>query len=160
MKNADPSQLDRPAPAELSSADLNDRAVEAVQRGDAATALHDLEELVRRDRTPRHCSMLAFCLAMVRHDTKTATALCHDAIKRDPKHPEHYYRLGQVFLIAGKKKDAIWIFRMGLRQGNSKEIIAELNRLGCRRSPPLPFLSRGNPVNKYVGMLMARLGLR
>ncbi|HEY5976078.1 MAG TPA: tetratricopeptide repeat protein, partial [Geobacteraceae bacterium] len=102
------SQHYKPAPAALNTTDLSTRAMEAVQRGDAAAALPDLEELVRRDRSPRYCSMLGFCLAMVRNDTKAATALCHDAIKRDPKHPEHYYRLGQVFLIAGKKKDAIW----------------------------------------------------
>jgi predicted Zn-dependent protease len=158
--SVDLRQNEKPSPADLTTADLTARAMEAVQRGDAATALPDLEELVRRDRSPRHCSLLGFCLAMVRNETKAATALCHDAIKRDPKHPEHYYRLGQVFLIAGKKKDAIWIFRMGLRQGNSKEIIAELARLGCRRSPPLPFLGRGNPLNKYLGIILSRLGLR
>jgi len=49
---------------------------------------------------------------------------------------------------------------MGLRHGRHKEILETLAALGIRRPPPINFLSRSNPLNKYLGLLLAKLNLR
>jgi hypothetical protein len=82
------------------------------------------------------------------------------ARKEEPKNSDIYLNLGRVHLLTGNRKQAIQVFRLGLRHGRNSRIIAELTALGLRKEPPLPFLQRSNPVNKFLGKLMTRLWLR
>lgn len=134
--------------------------MDAWKQGNPAAALEFLEKAVSEARTPRYCSSLAVCLAKEKREFKRAISLCKEAIRNDPKCSLHFLNLGKVHLLAGQKKDAIRIFHMGLRHENNPEIVAELNRLGSRRPPVLPFLARENPLNKYLGKLFHRWGLR
>lgn len=123
-------------------------------------ALTAVEKIPLAARTPLALSAQALSMAEVKASYKIAANLCHEAIKKDPKNPEHYYRQGRILMLAGRKKDAVWVLRMGLRHGRHKEIIETLASMGIRRAPPLPFLGRSNPINKYLGMLLAKLNLR
>ncbi len=149
-----------PPEYEISAAELLERVLAALKKGDVAAALTDMDELIKLDRSPSNCAQLGFCLASVRGEYKAAAALCHEAIKRDPKNPDHYYQQGRVLLLAGRKKDAIWVMRMGLRQGTHKEMAALLLKLGTRNQPAIPFLRRENPINKHLGLLMKKLRMR
>lgn len=135
-------------------------ATEELEKMNYASALAELERIPPFARTPTALSAYALCLAEVKGTYKTATNICHDAIKKDPKNPEHYYRQGRILLLSGRKKDAIWVLRMGLRHGKHKGIIDCLGGLGIRRPPPIQFLDRSNPLNKYLGLLLTRLNLR
>lgn len=123
-------------------------------------ALAVVEQIPLAARTPLVSSAYALCMAELKATYKSSVSLCHEAIKKDPKNPEHYYRQGRILVLAGRKKDAVWVLRMGLRLGRHKEIIETLASLGVRRSPPISFLSRSNPLNKYLGILLAKLNLR
>jgi thioredoxin-like negative regulator of GroEL len=125
-----------------------------------AAALAKIEQIPVAARTPLLQSAYALCLAEVKQTLKAAVNLCHDAIKKDPKTPEHYSRQGRILLLAGRRKDAIWILRMGLRHGKHRGIVETLGSLGIRRPPPLPMLSRDNPLNKYLGKFLTKLSLR
>jgi hypothetical protein len=125
-----------------------------------AAALAKIEQIPVAARTPLLQSAYALCLAEVKHSLKAAVNLCHDAIKKDSKTPEHYFRQGRILILAGRRKDAIWILRMGLRHGKHRGIVETLGSLGIRRPPPLPMLSRDNPLNKYLGKLLTKLSLR
>lgn len=127
---------------------------------DYANALAAIERTPVAARTTLLLSAYALCLAEVKGNFKASVNVCHDAIKKEPKNPEHYFRQGRILLLAGRRKDAIWILRMGLRHGKHRGIIDSLGALGIRRAPPLNFLSRSNPLNKYLGMLLTKLNLR
>ncbi len=74
-------------------------------------------------------------------------------------YPILYLNLGRAYLAAGKKKDAIDAFQKGQRYDRSHlEIKKELQLLGVRKQPPLSFLSRSNPINKYIGLLLHKSG--
>ncbi len=139
---------------------LLSRALEELEKTHYASALAELEKIPLFARTPTALSAYALCLAEVQGNYKTAANICHEAIKKEPKNAEHYYRQGRILLLAGRKKDAIWVLRMGLRQGNHKGIVDCLGWLGVRRPPPIQFLDRGNPLNKYLGLLLTRMKLR
>ncbi len=63
--------------------------------------------------------------------------------------------LGRAFVAAGKRMEAIEAFEKGLKyEKGNRELIGELQALGKRKKPPLPFLSRSNPLNKYIGLLL------
>lgn len=135
-------------------------ATEAMDKKNYAAALAELEQIPAFARTPAVLSAYALCLAEAKGSYKTATNLCHEAIKKESKNPEHYFRQGRILLLAKRKKDAIWVMRMGLRHGRHAGIIDSLGRLGVRRPPPFQFLDRSNPINKYLGLLLTRLNLR
>lgn len=70
-------------------------------------------------------------------------------------YPVFFLNLGRAYLAAGKKADAIESFRKGLKYDNSNsELLKELRGLGVRKAPPVPFLDRSNPINKYIGILL------
>ena len=59
------------------------------------------------------------------------------------------------------KKSAYKAIRKGLEiNQNDTEIKTELKILGIRKGPVFPFLKRSNPLNKYTGLFLYRLGLR
>lgn len=125
-----------------------------------SAALAAIEKIPAPLRPPLLQSGYALCLAVTKGDLKTSANICHEAIKREPKNPEHYYRQGVILLRANRKKDGIWVLRMGLRYGKHKGIIDTLGALGIRRPPPIGFLQRSNPLNKYLGLLLTKLNMR
>ena len=146
--------------SKVEATELFNLGMESMKKGDIRAALDYLEQAVIQERAPLICSNLAVCLAKEKRDFKRAVSLCNEAIKNDPKNPVHFLNLGRVHLLANQKKDAIRILNMGLRYGENREIIAELNKFGRRRSPFIPFLDRDNPINKFLGKLTYKIGLR
>ena len=127
--------------------------LENLKSGDTGKALDLLEQAVELERNPLYCSTLGVCLAKGKGDFKRAVSLCKEAIKKEPKNSVHFLNLGRVYILANQKKEAIRIFYMGLRYSENREIIAELNRIGRRRRPIIPFLERSNPLNKILGKI-------
>jgi len=68
--------------------------------------------------------------------------------------PTLYLNLGKAYLAADKRKDAYVSFKKGLEiDKNNEALFSEMKSLGIRRKLPLSFLSRSNPLNKYLGKL-------
>jgi tetratricopeptide (TPR) repeat protein len=64
-----------------------------------------------------------------------------------------YLNLGRAYLAAGKKKDAIEALKKGLQYDNdNNDLLKELKALGKRGKPPVKFLERANPINKFIGL--------
>lgn len=76
-------------------------------------------------------------------------------------YPTFYLNLGRAYLSAGKKKEAVESFRKGLSfEKDNRDIIWEMMKLGIRRKPPIPYLKRTNPLNKYIGIILHKLASR
>ncbi|HWR57652.1 MAG TPA: tetratricopeptide repeat protein, partial [Thermodesulfovibrionales bacterium] len=92
---------------------------------------------------------------------------CHRAIedlkKRVPFGEEFFYpvfflNLGRAYLAAGKRAEAVNAFKRGLEtDGENRDLLWEVRKLGIRRKPPVPFLRRSNPINRYIGQLLHTL---
>ncbi len=66
-----------------------------------------------------------------------------------------YLNLGKAFLAAGKRKSAFEAFHKGLQSDKRNiELQSELQKMGIRKLPPLPFLNRSNPVNACLGRML------
>ncbi|HEX9022619.1 MAG TPA: hypothetical protein VF799_02140 [Geobacteraceae bacterium] len=146
--------------SKMEASELFSQGMESMKNGDTKGALEHLENAVSLERNPLYCSHLAICLAKEKRDFKKAVSLCNEAIKKDPRNSQHFLNLGRVYLIADLKKDALRILNMGLRFGENREIIAELRKFERRRPPALSFLPRENPINKFLGKITYKLGLR
>jgi tetratricopeptide (TPR) repeat protein len=141
----------------LSAEELFEQGNEAISNGKPKQALEFYQQAVILERAPLYLSTLAFCLAKETGDMARAIALCKEAIKTEPKSTFHYLQLGKIHVLAGEKKDAIRIYRLGLRIKNDQILINELSRLGVRSTPPISFLDRSNPINKLLGKLRKKM---
>jgi hypothetical protein len=111
------------------------------------------------DAPPASLSALGLSIAANKGDHPQGVVLCKEAIRLAPE-PIHYYHLGKVYLLSGKKHLALHAFRKGLKFGYHHGLAREIERLGFRRPPILPFLGRKHPLNRYAGILFTRLRLQ
>lgn len=136
------------------------KGLSALEQGHALVALMHFEAAAKIDRTPTVASCLGFCLAKEYQQFQMGSSLCVAALQQEPDNALHYLNLARIQDLAGQRQKAISILRKGLRQKGHQQIIMELKRLGLRKPPIFPHLSRDNPLNKLGGKLFKRLGLR
>lgn len=73
--------------------------------------------------------------------------------------PVFYLNLGKAYVAAGKKKDALEAFNKGLKYDTTnRDLEKEVRALGKRKTAPVPFLDRSNPINKYIGKILQKSG--
>ena len=137
-----------------------DRAQQELGRNNVLAALVCIERALSIWDDPLWYSRLGFCIARQRGQLTRAFKLCRSAIEHDPGNPLHYLYLGRVYLIAGNTYEALQSFRQGMILGGSPEIERMLEAIGTRKTSVIPFLSRNNLLNKYLGIILGRLGLR
>ncbi len=137
-----------------------EKGLKALAEDEPVRALSCFEKAHSLDPTPEITSHLALCIARERGQINKAIQLCEEAISKDGENPVHYLNLGRIYLLKKDKVMAIKSFREGLKTGEHQGIIEELNRLGTRKPPVIPFLPRKNRVNKYLGLILSKLGLR
>jgi len=140
--------------------DMIKRGIDAAERGNMVEAIHLLENAAKDAKTPMVKSYLAYCLAREHRQLKQAASMCHEAMQLEPNNPVHYLNLGRIYILADQKYRAIQTFRKGLKLGRNARIVAELKNLGLRKPSVFPALSRDNPLNKYLGILSSKLGVR
>ncbi len=140
--------------------DIFSKGLHALENDQIYLALACFEQAACLEKTPLHCSYLAYCLAKVRSQFPEAVSLCKEALKEDPDNALHYLHLGRVYLLAGQRKKALCVLRRGLRCRDNDPILRELTQIGERKEPVFPSLPRSHPFNKYTGILLRKLGFR
>lgn len=113
---------------------------------------------------PFFLSYYGCLIAVVENNPKQGIMICEDSIKTlngsmpfgsEFFYPVFYLNLGRAYLKGNKKEDAVLAFQEGLKSDpENRDLLWEIKKLGTRKAPPLSFLSRGNPINKYIGMLL------
>ncbi|NVO00617.1 MAG: hypothetical protein HXX17_14975 [Geobacteraceae bacterium] len=142
------------------AAELLQKGLLALENGHSYLAMTCLEQASRLESTPRLNSWLAYCHALNGRDIDMAIELAKKALHDDSTNPEYCHNLGRIFLLSGRKEEAIFIFRQGLADSLHPELIACLEQLGTRKPPAFKDLSRNHPFNKYAGKLLRILGKR
>ncbi len=132
----------------------------ALAAGETLVALMHFEAANQLQSLPAVQSALGYCLAKERRQYQQALTLCRAALDNDPTDPRHYYYLGRIYLLSNKKPLAIATFRRGLKLKRYSPIIEELRRLGVRKPPVFTSLPRDHTINRAIGVLLARVGLR
>jgi Flp pilus assembly protein TadD len=134
--------------------------ISAMQAGNTALALLNFQEASDLNESPELFSHFAYCLAKERSDYLRAIILCEKALDREPWNSVHYLNLGEVYLLSGRKRDAIYTFRDGLLHEENQRIREVLARLGTRKKPVIAALPRNHFLNKYLGILLTQLKMR
>ncbi|MGA7826212.1 MAG: tetratricopeptide repeat protein [Geobacteraceae bacterium] len=137
-----------------------ERARRAIAMENTVAGLASLEKALSLNDQKGWYSYLGYCVAKERGQVSRGSDLCMISLEQEPDNPEHYLNLGKILLLSGNRSEALQVLRDGVARGENAELIALLNKFGKRKSPLFPFLPRSNPLNKYLGRLFHRLGLR
>jgi tetratricopeptide (TPR) repeat protein len=140
-----------------------------LRTGDGRSALNTLREgLEKYPADPFLMSYYGYLLSVVDKNPREGIKKCRDAIvaldKAMPFASEFYYpvfylNLGRTYLKENRI-EAINCFRTGLKTDpENQDLLNELNKLGSRRKPAMPFLNRSNPINKYIGMVLSKASI-
>lgn len=140
------------------------KGVESVGRGDFLSGLAYFEaamELAKKIEKitppPKYLSYYGLCLAMVSTKTQSALELCESAVAVEFYNPDLFHNLARVHLRMGRRDRAYPVLLRGLQLHPAhRGILGDLRAMGMRRRPFLPFLSRGNPVNRFFGMVFSQ----
>lgn len=103
-------------------------------------------------------SYLGYASALLRREVRDGLALCERVAERDFYHAEVHYNHARTLLVAGHKSRAVRALDRALIIDPTFVDAFQLRcELGERRSPVLPFLSRGNPLNRFIGRIRSAL---
>ena len=132
----------------------------ALAKDDTLVALTHLERALRLRDNPGWYSYLGYCIAKERGQHRKGLELCQSSLAAEPDQPAHFYNLARLHLVSGDKTEALRVLREGMAKGGSPELVRLLENLGQRKSLLFPSMSRTHPLNRYLGLLLKRLGLR
>lgn len=129
------------------------------QYGDALTSIKMVIEKGGYENMdeipPLYLSYLGLITALAEKRYRNGATICEKAIKKEFYNPVFHLNLGKVYVAGGYKNKAIAAFYNGLKiDGEHDEIMAELKKMGLRRKPVIPFLTRTHVLNKYLGLLL------
>ena len=131
------------------------RMMYACRYGDAL--VHFQEAVMLEPNSKGYLSYLGVAVAHAERKYSDAEQLCRRAIEAEYHRPEHYYNLGEVHLLAGRKSDAMKSFNQALSWNPNFEAAQDaLRKLGVRKPPVLPMLGRSHPVNVILGKALRK----
>ena len=139
-----------------------EKGLAMLKRGYPGDAVDYLEKAMEKGLRSSACySWLGLAAARsVRYIISKAEDFCMKAIKMDFYWPQYYLNLAEVYLIWGKKERAVKTLEEGLKiDRDNFDILNELERIGVRRRPLIPFFSRSNSINRYLGKILYTLGV-
>jgi tetratricopeptide (TPR) repeat protein len=140
-----------------------------LRKGGAKEALRTLREALKRfPGDPFLLSYYGCLVAVAENNPKEGIRICNEALAgfkasmsfgSEFFYPVFYLNLGRAYLKDNDKVEAVRAFHEGLgHDPENHDLLWELTKLGKRKRPPVPFLERGNPINKYIGILISKVG--
>ncbi len=143
--------------------DILEQVVDAAENGSFQLATTFLSQAGEYANSPLLQSYRAYCLAGITRDRRQqreAVMLCQESIKADPANSVHYLLQGRILLLMGDRKNAVRVFQTGLKIAPNPKIIAEIKRIGMRKTVIFEKLDRNHPLNVHLGKLFKCLGFR
>jgi tetratricopeptide (TPR) repeat protein len=134
-------------------------ALEHIRRNHFRKATQALAEALRSSPdNPYYLSAYGLCLAREGRNFEPAVRLCRLAVNMLPYDTELRVNLGRVYRLKGDNASAYALIHGAweIDQQHSGATM-ELKRMGIRRQPVIPFLSRSCFPNPWLGKIRARV---
>lgn len=115
----------------------------------------------RAPSDPRIQSWYGLTLVLVEKNSILGMVLVDEAVRNSRPDPELIINQSQVAMSLGQRIRAVRALERGLAMyPGHPELVAAREALGRRHRPALPFLSRGNWMNRLLGRIHHRWTLR
>lgn len=120
------------------------------------------QQVERRGNLPGFFySYLGVAMARCEGRRRDGLELCRYAMQLQPNHYENYLNLASIYLMLGRRAEALRAAEQGLALRPNHSRLLELRQtLGMRQALALPFLSRTNPLNSLTGRIRAWVSKR
>jgi len=134
------------------------QALDRMRDSDAEHALPHIQRAVELEaQNPFYISYLGVVLARAEQKWGEAVENCRTALKMKRDQPQLYLNLAEVYVVAGRRDDAVETLMRGLKYANRDvRMKVMLGKLVRRRSPVIPFLERQHFLNRQLGLLRHR----
>ena len=110
---------------------------------------------------PRMMSWYGLTLVLVERNSNLGVLYCDLALRLAGPEPELCLNQARVHVALGQRERAVRALTRGLeRAPEHAGLLGAQDTLGCRRRPVLPFLSRDNPLNRWLGKQRQRWSRR
>lgn len=138
------------------------QAREALRDGSQVEALALFEAAIECHRKlgvsteipPRYLSWYGLCLVSHAGRQHEGLHFCREATQKENYNTELHLNLGRALLAADRRREAHDVLCRGLNLDPDNKVIEKLMKaMGKRRRPAIPFLSRDNPLNIFLGRL-------
>jgi len=108
----------------------------------------------RASRDPRAMSWYGLTLVVVERNLSLGALYCDEALRAAGPQPELLLNQARVQLSMGHRERAVRAIARGLELSPEDPALrAAQDAMGWRRRPVIPFLSRDNPLNAWLGKL-------
>jgi Flp pilus assembly protein TadD len=130
------------------------QGISLLRDGQCSEALEYLRRATElKQQNPIYLSFQGVALARA-----AAVELCKTAVGMRRTEAQLYVNLAQVYVSAGRRNDAVETLDTALKYCGADTRIRRMRaKLGSRSSPALPFLERGNVLNRSLGRLRHRV---
>lgn len=134
------------------------RALKSYRQGELQASANDFRLLLREgSRDPRHISYCGLLVATAEGKVMDGRVLCELAVREASADPEMYINLARVYAWNGQTSRAADVLRKGLQvTPHDRGLQREIQQVSPRSQPPVFFLDRENPLNKYLGRSRSR----
>ena len=114
---------------------------------------------LERDKyNPYYISFLGLAIARAEQKWVEACELCERAVQVRPKEIQFHLNLAEVCALAENRGKALDVLdKAMLLFGNDSRLKRARKKVDSRRAPLLPFLDRGNFLNRGLGRLRHRV---
>lgn len=138
--------------------DVLRRGIARCRQGDWETGLAFLGRIAESDRSSvlpgLFYSYLGYGIALRQKRVQEGLKLCQHSVKIQFYEPENYVNLARTYMLAKDRPGAVRAVLGGLKVIRHHPTLLQLHQeLGIRAQPVLPFLSRSNPLNQFLGRL-------
>lgn len=140
--------------------ELHRKGQEAVRRKLYFLARRCFEQALAHMDDPETASDLALSMAKSGADLQDALRLAEKAQQSLPESAHCRLNLGKIQILAGEREKGLTTLRQGMQLEGGEEFKNELTEMGVRVEPIFKSLPRSHPLNKYLGMLLHRMGIR
>ena len=135
------------------------QGIALLRKGQSSDALEYLRRAAQlEEHNPYYLSFMGVSLARAQGKWTEAVELCKTAVNMKRKEAQLYTNLADVYVSAGRRDRAIETLDTALIYCKADaRIVRARGRLQKRRPPILPFLERGNLLNRNLGRLRHRV---
>ncbi len=127
--------------------------VALLNHGSPELALVHLRRAFECERqNPFYLSFLGLSIARAERNWDQASELCEIAVQLNRGEAQFYLNLAEVYASAGRRAKALHTLDTALEKfGEDERLRGARRRVEKRRSPLIPFLARGNFLNRKLG---------
>ena len=131
------------------------QGIKLLQKGQSVEALEYLQHAAElEEQNPYYLSFLGVAVGRAQRKWSAAAKFCETALRSKRNEAQLYLNLAEVYVAAGQRDEAVAVLDKGLIYlSNDARIRRARADLGKRCPPVIPFLGRGNFLNRGLGKL-------